>query len=106
MPEATVPALRRASGSGTNPGAGQTIHAALPVRRKNEPSASRAYCCLAIRSRRAAAQAALIARTCRPGISPDRRSWTPAQPGRSIAAETRFPRSTCTPSPAFVPACT
>ena len=42
MPEATVPALRRASGPGTNSGAGQTMHAARPVRRKNEPGGTRA----------------------------------------------------------------
>jgi len=82
------------------------MHAALPVRRKNEPSASRAYCCLAGRSRRAAAQAALIAWTRRPGDQPRSPVVDASPPGRSIAAETRPPRSTCTPSPAFVPACT
>ena len=42
MPEATVPALRSASGPRTNSGAGQTMHAARPVRRKNEPGRTRA----------------------------------------------------------------
>ena len=36
MPEATVPALRSASGPRTNSGAGQTMHPARPVRQKNE----------------------------------------------------------------------
>ena len=42
MPEATVPALRSASGPRTNPGAGQTMHPGRPVRQKNEPSPTRA----------------------------------------------------------------
>jgi len=42
MPDATVPATRSASGPGTNPGAGQTMHPARPVRQKNEPSPTRA----------------------------------------------------------------
>ena len=42
MPDATVPAPRSASGPGTNPGAGQTMHPARPVRQKNEPSPTRA----------------------------------------------------------------
>jgi len=58
------------------------MHAALPVRRKNEPSASRAYCCLAGRSRRAAAQAALIAWTRRPGDQP-RTPVVDASPARA-----------------------
>jgi len=41
VPEATVPALQKASGARANPGAGQTMHAARPVRRNNEPSGTR-----------------------------------------------------------------
>ena len=42
VPDATVPALPKASGPRTNSGAGQTMHAARPVRRKDEPSGTRA----------------------------------------------------------------
>jgi hypothetical protein len=42
MPEATVPALRSASGPRTNSGAGQTMHPAGPVRQKNEAQPTRA----------------------------------------------------------------
>ncbi len=42
MPEATVPALRSASGPRTNSGAGQTMHPARPVRQKNEAQPTRA----------------------------------------------------------------
>jgi hypothetical protein len=42
MPEATVPAPRSASGPRTNPGAGQTMHPARPVRQKNEAQPTRA----------------------------------------------------------------